>query len=144
SLFRSRTPRPAAPDCGQARWCDPSLAVFWCTFQIGLDADEAVTISFLTFGFARLWHVFNMRDPASPLLRNEVTTNKYAWIAIGIGIVLLLAAAYLPVLSPVLGTVAPSAEGWLLIAVGSVIPLIVGQIVKLKPIRNLLPDRFRK
>ncbi|MFW5654324.1 MAG: cation-translocating P-type ATPase [Roseicyclus sp.] len=120
------------------------LAVFWYAFQIGLDADEAVTISFLTFGFARLWHVFNMRDPASPLLRNEVTTNKYAWIAIGIGIVLLLAAAYLPVLSPVLGTVAPSAEGWLLIAVGSVIPLIVGQIVKLKPIRDLLPDRFRK
>ncbi|SDY48844.1 cation-translocating P-type ATPase [Citreimonas salinaria] len=120
------------------------LAVFWYAFQIGLGADEAVTISFLTFGFARLWHVFNMRDPDSPMFRNEITTNKYIWIAIGIGVVLMFAAAYLPVLSPVLGTVAPSGEGWVLVAVGSIIPLIVGQIVKLKSIRRLLPRENRE
>jgi len=120
------------------------LAVFWYAFQIGLDAEEAVTISFLTFGFARLWHVFNMRDPDSPIIHNEVTTNKYVWIAVATGVLLMLAAAYLPVLSPVLNTVAPSGEAWLLIVVGSLIPLIVGQIIKLGPIRRLLPGRDRR
>ncbi len=115
------------------------LAVFWYAFQLNLGREEAVTISFLTFGFARLWHVFNMRDPASPLLRNEITTNRYVWGAVAIGIVLMLAAAYLPVLSPVLGTVAPSAEGWALIAAGSLFPLLVGQIVKSAPVRAMLP-----
>jgi len=56
----------------------------------------------------------------------------------------MLAAAYLPVLSPVLNTVAPSGEAWLLIVVGSLIPLIVGQIIKLGPIRRLLPGRDRR
>ncbi|RDC72332.1 cation-transporting P-type ATPase [Rhodovulum sp. 12E13] len=115
------------------------LTVFWMAFQLDLGADEAVTISFLTFAFARLWHVFNMRDPDAPFFRNEVTTNGYVWIALAIGVALTLAAAYLPGLSPVLGTVAPSGEGWLLIAVGSLVPLIIGQIVKLPFVRRLLP-----
>ena len=115
------------------------LGVFWLAFELNLGADEAVTISFLTFAFARLWHVFNMRDPEAPFFRNEVTTNRYVWIAIGIGVVLTLAAAYLPVLSDVLGTVPPSGEGWLLIAAGSLVPLIVGQVAKLGFVRRLLP-----
>jgi Ca2+-transporting ATPase len=117
------------------------LAVFWYAFQLDLGAEEAVTISFLAFGFARLWHVFNMRDPDAPFLRNEVTTNKYVWIALAIGVVLMLAAAYLPGLSPVLGTVAPSGEGWVLIAVGSLVPLAVGQLAKLRVFRRLLSKR---
>jgi len=119
------------------------LAVFWLAFQLGLGAEEAVTISFLTFAFARLWHVFNMRDPDAPFLRNEVTTNRYVWIALAIGVALTLAAAYLPGLSPVLSTVPPSGEGWLLIAAGSLVPLIVGQVVKLPAIRKLLPGGDR-
>jgi Ca2+-transporting ATPase len=119
------------------------LAVFWLAFQLDLGAEEAVTISFLTFAFARLWHVFNMRDPDAPFFRNEVTTNKYVWVALAIGVALTLAAAYLPGLSPVLGTVAPSGEGWLLIAVGSLVPLVIGQIVKLPLVRRLLPRSKR-
>lgn len=117
------------------------LAVFWMAFQLNLGAEEAVTISFLTFAFARLWHVFNMRDPDAPFFRNEVTTNKYVWIALAIGVALTLAAAYMPGLSPVLSTVPPSGEGWLLISVGSIVPLIVGQIAKLRFVRRLLPGQ---
>jgi Ca2+-transporting ATPase len=115
------------------------LAVFWLAFQLGMSTQEAVTVSFLTFGFARLWHVFNMRDADAPLIRNEVTTNRYVWIAIAIGIALLLGATYLPVLGDVLSLVAPSGTGWALIAAGSVVPLVIGQVVKVKALRRLLP-----
>jgi Ca2+-transporting ATPase len=114
------------------------LAVFWAAFQLGLGTGEAVTISFLTFGFARLWHVFNMRDADAPFLRNEITTNRYVWIALGIGILLLLAAVYTPVVNTALETVAPSAAGWALVAAGSLLPLLIGQLSKTSMVRKLL------
>ncbi len=114
------------------------LAVFFYAFELGMSTYEAVTVSFLTFGFARLWHVFNMRDASSPVFRNEITTNRYVWLAVGIGVALMLAAVYLPVLGPVLGTVPPDAEGWALIAGGSLAPLIVAQVLKLPGLRRLI------
>ncbi|BCA79305.1 cation-transporting P-type ATPase [Desulfuromonas sp. AOP6] len=97
-----------------------------------IPAERAVTISFSSLVLARLWHVFNMRDPASPVLRNEITTNPHIWGAIGLGIGLLLSAIYLPGLSKILGLVAPSPREWLLILGASLIPLAVGQAVKLR------------
>ena len=89
----------------------------------------AVTIGFLTFALARLWHVFNMRDPGSGLFANEVVRNRWVWYAIGVCLVLTAAAAWLPGLSTVLrGRSAglPSAGCWLLS--GSLAPLLVGQV----------------
>lgn len=97
-----------------------------------IPVERAVTISFSSLVLARLWHVFNMRDAASPLLCNEITTNPHIWGAIGIGLGLLLSAIYLPGLSKVLGLVPPSPREWLLILVASLIPLVVGQALKLR------------
>jgi len=118
------------------------LAVFWYAFQLGMTQSEAVTVSFLTFGFARLWHVFNMRDAGSALFRNEIVTNRYVWAAIGIGVVLMLAAIYVPGLDTVLNAAPPSPEGWVLVAVGSFAPLVVGQLLKIKTLRKLVPARY--
>ncbi|MFO7593582.1 MAG: cation-transporting P-type ATPase [Pseudomonadota bacterium] len=91
---------------------------------------QAVTISFLTFGFARLWHVFNMRSSTSPVLINEVTTTPFVWVSILLGIFLLLASVYLPVLSGVLSLHPPDGIGWALILTFSLIPLIIVQVMK--------------
>jgi Ca2+-transporting ATPase len=94
------------------------------------DVIEAVTISFLTLGFASLFHVFNMRDRDSNVLRNEVTSNPYVWGAIALGTVLLILTIYIPVLSGVLRTAKPGIEGWGIILVMSLIPLLLAQIIK--------------
>ncbi|WP_101067707.1 cation-translocating P-type ATPase [Roseovarius salinarum] len=107
------------------------MAAFAAAFALGMGAEAAVTVSFLTFGFARLWHVFNMRDAAAGLVRNEVTLNPWVWGALAIGVALLLAAAYMPGLAQVLDTVPPGPESWALIAAGSLAPLVVGQALKL-------------
>ena len=49
---------------------------------LGLSQAESVTVSFLTLGFAQLWHVFNMRSKQGGLLVNEVTRNPWVWGAI--------------------------------------------------------------
>ena len=113
------------------------LAVFaLALLHYGMPVAEAVTIAFLTFGFTRLWHVFNMRSQGSNLWRNEVTRNAFAWIAILVGVALLLAAVYLPILSGVLDVSAPDARGWLLILGFSLVPLVLGQLIKSLPRRR--------
>jgi Ca2+-transporting ATPase len=98
--------------------------------SLGLDQAQAVSISFLTFGFARLWHVLNMRSPRSPLMVNEVTRNGFVWVALGSGVLLLLAAAYAPLLPRVLEVDAPAANGWLLLLGFSLLPLVIAQVMK--------------
>lgn len=98
--------------------------------NLGMELQRAVTISFLTLAAAQLWHVFNMRDQVSGIIRNEVTRNLYVWGALVLTIGLLFAAIYLPWLSNLLQTVDPGLDGWMMVLVASLIPLIIGQIAK--------------
>jgi len=94
----------------------------------GMATDEAVTISFLTLAFAQLWHVFNVRDITSGLVRNEVSENLYVWGALGLSSVILVGAVYLPGISLALSTTPIGFEGWLLVFGMSLLPLLLGQI----------------
>lgn len=103
-----------------------------------LNETQAVTVSFMTLAFARLWHIFNMRSRGSGLFKNEVVQNPYVWGALVICTFILLAAVYVPGLSGVLGTTGLSLRTWGLVLGASLIPLVVGQIGK------LLLERKRK
>ena len=107
------------------------LGALWAALNwLDVSREQAVTISFLTLASAQLWHVFNMRDTGTNLLRNEITTNPYVWGALVLCAVLLLLAVYLPGLSDVLNTVNPGLNGWLLVLGMSLLPTIAGQILK--------------
>ncbi|ACK70364.1 ATPase, P-type (transporting), HAD superfamily, subfamily IC [Gloeothece citriformis PCC 7424] len=107
------------------------LGIFALCLQVfKMEVEKAVTISFLTLAFGRLWHVFNMRNNDSPLFRNEVTQNPYIWGALVLCSILLLIGVYVPPIAQVLVLVHPGLEGWGLILGASLIPLIIGQIWK--------------
>jgi Ca2+-transporting ATPase len=107
------------------------LGIFFVCLQVlGWQEQQAVTVSFLTIVFARLWHVFNMRDDDSHLFRNEVTQNPYIWGALLCCTVLSLIAVYIPGIAQILDVAPPSLEGWGYILGASLIPLIIGQIWK--------------
>jgi Ca2+-transporting ATPase len=110
----------------------PVLASFWIARTV-LKAEpmEAVTVSFLTLAFARLWHIFNMRDPDSGLVRNEITANPYVWAALAVCSLVLLGAVYLPGISTVLDLHGPDPRGWATILALSLAPLLIGQLVKI-------------
>ena len=103
------------------------LALTW----LGMNVKQATTVCFMTLGFTRLWHVFNMRDRNSGLFRNEITQNPYVWGALLLCTGLLLIAVYVPFLSMALQTANPGVPGWGLIMGMSLVPLIIGQAVKL-------------
>ncbi len=91
---------------------------------------QAVTLSFLTLALAQLWHVFNMRDRDSHLLRNEISQNRYVWGAVVICILLLLLAVYVPFLADLLHVTPLELREWGVILAFSLIPLLIGQILK--------------
>ena len=95
---------------------------------LDMDEKKAVTISFLTLAFAQLWHVFNMRDRSSGFFRNAIVHNPFVWGALVLCSLLLAATVYVPLLAEVLNVANPGANGWLLVLVMSLLPLIVGQV----------------
>lgn len=103
------------------------LAMGW----LGMDEGQAVTVSFLTLAFAQLWHVFNMRDPGSGFLKNEITRNRYVWGALVGCSALLIAVLNIPGLAAVLKVTDPGVSGWILVLVMSLIPLAIGQAWRL-------------
>lgn len=92
---------------------------------------RAVTISFLTLGFSKLWFVFNLRDPGTRLLDNDVVRNPWIWISIALCIVLLVLAVYLPGLSDLLRTEPLDVAGWSLVLGLSLIPMLIGQGIRI-------------
>lgn len=95
----------------------------------GMEAQRATTIAFLTLAMAQLWHVFDMRHPASGWVRNEITRNPWVWAALAACVGLLLAALHLRPLRAVLSLEAPGPQGWAIVLGMSALPLLVGQIV---------------
>jgi len=103
-----------------------ALGVAYAYFD--LDETTAVTVSFLTLAFGKLWFVFNLRDRAAGVLDNDVVKNPWVWASIGFCIVLLLLAVYWPLLAYYLDTSHPGAVGWGLILGFSLLPAIIGLI----------------
>lgn len=97
---------------------------------LGMSTSGAVTVSFLTLALAQLWHVFNMRDRGSSLLRNDIVRSPYIWGALVLCVGLLLMAVYVPVFAGLLELEDPGIEGWGFVLGLSLIPLLVGQLLK--------------
>ncbi|HSN82827.1 MAG TPA: cation-transporting P-type ATPase [Polyangiales bacterium] len=97
---------------------------------LDLSSTQAVTVSFLTLGFGKLWFTFNLRSPKSRLFRNEITRNPWVWAALASCVGLLAAAVYFPPLSNLLHTELLGSKGWALVLGMSLIPFVVGQVVR--------------
>jgi Ca2+-transporting ATPase len=95
---------------------------------LDLSDDAAVTISFMTIGFAKLWFVLNLRGTRAPFWKSPVVRNPWLWGAIVLCAGLLIAAVYLPGLSGLLQTENIGWSGWGVVLALSLAPVIAGQI----------------
>ncbi len=107
--------------------------------MIGDPMEVAILVAGAKAGILRADLVQNQPNDSN-LWNNEITRNPYIWFALLICLGLLLMAVYLPFLANVLGVVNPRLDGWLMILGASLIPLVFGQLWKIRQIRRL----FRK
>ncbi len=105
------------------------LAAFaWALYGLNLGEDRAITMSFVALGMSKLWFVLNLRDKDSTLFKNAILQNRWIWIAVGICILLLVAAVYMPGLSTVLKSHPLGVRDWGIVIGLSLVPMVAGQI----------------
>jgi len=135
-----RSPRdPKEPILGRRQWITIILhgaALTVSTFGalaaarwLDLDAQQSVTVTFLTLAFAQLWHALNMRQVRSGLIVNEVTRNGWLWAAFVLCAGLLATPPYLPPAAHLLQLAPLTADMWAVIFTFSLAPLIVAQAI---------------
>jgi Ca2+-transporting ATPase len=108
------------------------LGAFFLSLEIfGFSRIQALTVSFLCLALSRLWHVFNMREPHTGILKNQVVVNTYVWGALCLCVVLVLMAVLVPALRRILSLTILPALGWAAVLGFSLIPLAVGQLALL-------------
>lgn len=105
------------------------LAFGGALYGLRLEPGAAVTVAFVTLALGQLWNVFNMREADTHALRNDVTRNRYVWGALGLCLVLIAGALWLPGLSDVLRLPSPGVAGLLLAGAMSLLPPLLGFLV---------------
>ncbi|MCC8426501.1 cation-transporting P-type ATPase [Mucilaginibacter sp. UR6-11] len=106
------------------------IAVFYTKEVFHSDDHTCNNVAFITLTFAQLFYVFNMSSHGSVFFNNEITRNKWVWIAILIcsGLMLLVFAA--PGLRLVLGLSILPFKLWITAITISLLPLVIFQVYK--------------
>jgi len=106
-------------------------AMAFAIYVLGFNHEQAVSVSFCTLALGQLWHVFNMRSRRRNWIRNEITGNGWVWVAIGLCLLLVLGAIYIPEVSTLLKLAPPGRAGWVLIIGMSLVPLLLGPFARI-------------
>lgn len=111
-----------------------SGAYFYAFYAWDADLKFCNNVAFFALSFAQLFNVFNMREHDENFFKNQVTVNKYVWMALALCLGALLAAYFIPGLRDILSIQEMGWDFWLLCIVAAVISfgLIQGlkQVIK--------------
>ena len=96
----------------------------------GEELRRATTMAFMTLALAQVFHAFNARSRTESTFTSRLFTNGWLWAAVATCLILQAAAVYLPLLQQVLQTSPPTLADWGVIAVCSLMPLAIAELVK--------------
>lgn len=115
------------------------ISVFYCKKFISSDDKVANSMAFITLAFAQLFHVFNMSSTHSKMLVNEITSNKFVWLAILLCSGLILLVYVIPQIRMVLGLSELYGKALFVSLLSALLPLLLVQLYKfIASSKNLL------
>ncbi|MDJ1506041.1 cation-transporting P-type ATPase [Xanthocytophaga agilis] len=106
------------------------FAAFYSAEVLGINAADDNNIVFYSLSLAQLFHVFNLASGNSGLFRNEITKNRYVWLAVVVCMGILALTYYIPVLREALNIQNLHPIEWIVVLVASLAPLVLIQILK--------------
>ena len=106
------------------------VAVFYCKYFITTDPQLLNNIAFITLAFSQLFHVFNMSSLHSGIWINEVTKNKFVWLALVLCAALIMGVYVFVQSRAALGLVVVPTNIWLAAIMASLLPLVIVQLYK--------------
>lgn len=105
-------------------------AVFYCRHYISDDPMICNNVAFLSLALAQLWHVLNMASGKKFSLKNEITSNKYIWLALFLCFGIISLFVGIEPLRKILNLSPISFSIWALCTISSFLPVIIIQIIK--------------
>lgn len=114
------------------------IAVIYSEQKLAFGDKILNNVAFITLVFAQLFHVFNMSSSHSKIFINEITKNKFIWIALLICVLLLVLVYSISQLRLVLGLEVLAPKFWIVSILSSMFPLIVFQFYKFIKLRKIL------
>jgi Ca2+-transporting ATPase len=100
------------------------LGVFvYASKIIGLEEFQTNNVAFFTLAFAQLLHPFNLIKRGENIFKNGIVRNLHLWGAIVLCTILLLTASSVTPFDNLLNLAFPTIEMWMLIAIGSFMPV---------------------
>ena len=107
------------------------LGVYWyATDQLGLSAEEGNTITFYALSLAQLLHVFTLYSGKLRFFSNEITRNKFIWMALILCMLIMLLTNYVPFLRQILSLQKLDLQALELILAAGFVPLLVNQVLR--------------
>lgn len=113
-----------------------AAAVIYCKQYITSDDRIANNVAFITLAFAQLFHVFNMSAFDSKFFINDITKNKYIWLAVVICTGFMVLVFVVPQMRLVLDLDILPTKIWIVSILASLIPLFLIQLYKIILGRN--------
>ncbi|MSP61435.1 MAG: cation-translocating P-type ATPase [Myxococcales bacterium] len=95
----------------------------------GLASARSTCFAILAIG--PLFHSFNCRSQTSSIFKLGLFSNRALWGAMLIGIALEIATIQIPAMHPIFKTAALDLEAGLIVLAMSIVPLVLGELVKL-------------
>jgi Ca2+-transporting ATPase len=105
-----------------------TLTVFRLTLNSTGSIEIARTYAFLTLATSQLFYAFGIRAGKKSLFKTSLFSNKLMIAAFSGGVLLQVAAVYLPFLSGLFKTLPVDTSGWLLIIPLAAVPLVFHEL----------------
>ncbi|MCF2444033.1 cation-transporting P-type ATPase [Dyadobacter sp. CY345] len=108
------------------------LGVYWYAInQLGYSPEEGNTITFFALSLAQLLHVFNMYSGKLRFFNNEITRNKFIWMALALCILVMFITYYIPFFREILSLQILDTRALELILAAGVGPVFVIQCARI-------------
>lgn len=104
--------------------------VLYSQFYIQTGPKIENNIAFVGLTFAQLFHVFNMASAKTSFFNNDVTRNKYVWLALVMCTGFLVLAYLITPVKTILGLQTLTFNHWLICVLIGLVPLVLIQPVK--------------
>jgi Ca2+-transporting ATPase len=96
------------------------------------EESEAINnnIAFFSLAFCHFIHVFNMRGSEENFFNNQVTRNKWVWMAITFCFAAVMVSYFVPAIASAFNFQRLELKIWILIIIASLIPTVIIQSIK--------------
>lgn len=141
SIMHQAPRHPKEPIISRAHWISVLVyggvmtlsaigVMVYCSAWLRLDPVLSNNITFLSVTLAQLCHVFNIAPVYQSFWANDITRNKYIWLAQIVCILILVGAFAIEPVQVALSLSIDVVQYWDIVLAGAIVPALVNQALK--------------